>query len=154
MIIEQLISWRLMPISVPSWNHFEINLTNCSTNDEYTQAKKIIRENVSKGKGGLYILEKGDTVLYIGESKSNIQNRLIRHINKIYLRKDSRSDFFKLPEHIGDLTIYFYVLPPGLLKQRKFIESLLTTALEPEYINWEFMNKFMRLKECFVNEDF
>ncbi|WP_269433527.1 GIY-YIG nuclease family protein [Bacillus sp. FJAT-29937] len=119
---------------------------------QYKFVKETIQENVPKGNGGLYIILREGKVLYIGESEKNIHNRLRRHIDKIYKRTDKRSDFFKLAEHQGKLSIYFWVLSPSLIGFRKAIEDLLTNALEPEYKKWDLKNKMILLDNLFKEE--
>ncbi|WP_066309653.1 hypothetical protein [Bacillus sp. FJAT-29814] len=136
---------EILPISNPNWKMFSITLNSSSPEQEYKDAKGKIIDTVGKGVGGIYMITRENTMLYIGESKRNIHNRLVRHINKIYIRKDHRSDFFKQQHHQGQLTIYYYPLPERLLENRKVIEEMLTLVLEPEYKKWELQNKMKGL---------
>lgn len=114
-IEEQLYRLEILPLSNIKWKKFDLCLYSDSSNQEYLHAKKKIRECVPKGTSGVYILTNKEKVLYIGESEKNIHSRLRRHIDKIYVRTDSRSDFFKVKEHQGFLSIYYWPLPPNLV---------------------------------------
>lgn len=152
-IEEQLYRLKILPLSNIKWKKFDLCLYSDSSNQEYLNAKKKIRECVPKGTSGVYILTNKEKVLYIGESEKNIHSRLRRHIDKIYVRTDSRSDFFKLKEHQGLLSIYYWSFPPNLVDKRKNIEALLTNALEPEYKKWDLKNQMDRLETAFSEID-
>jgi len=147
---ELLHSLKILPLSNDIWEKFDISLFSDSTVQEYDRVKKVINHHVSQGFGGIYIIAKEDKILYIGESEKSIRNRLRRHIAKIYIRTDPRSLFFKLPEHQGNLTIYFWALPLNLLDKRRIIEDLLTNALEPEHKKWEVKNEIKDLTQLFT----
>lgn len=148
MIKKWLTELEILPITNPSWTKFDICIypKEISNENEYKEVKKTIRENVPKGTSGVYLINKAEKVLYIGESKNYIHSRIRRHIDKIYIRNDSRSEFFKLTEHQGNLSIYYLELPIELISKRKVIESLLTIALKPEYQNWELKKKMKEIK--------
>lgn len=148
--IESLLSnLQILSISNAQWQKFDICLYSHSINSEYSDVKKKIKDFVPKEIGGIYLITKNDRTLYIGESFKNIRTRLNRHIDKIYIRNDSRSNFFKLKEYQGHLSIYFWALPPHLLVQRHTIEELLTIVLEPEYKKWILKNKMIELEKAF-----
>ena len=98
-IEEVLNTFQILPISNNNWGNFDVCLYSESSNQEYLNVKKKIRECVPKGTIGIYIIVKDKKVLYIGESGKDIHTRLRRHIDKIYVRTDNRSTFFKLDEH-------------------------------------------------------
>ncbi len=151
-IEELLTTLQILPISNPIWKKFEVTLYSNSTLQQFQSVKEIIRDNVSEGIGGLYIIAKNNKILYVGESEERIRYRLRRHMEKIFSRTDSRSDFFKLGQYQGKLTIFFMQLPSNLINQRKAIEDLLTNALEPEYKRWDFKNKMLYLEKLFGKE--
>lgn len=146
-IESKLSKLGILPVSSSRWKHFDIILSSDSTVDQYKEVKRTILEAVGKGMGGVYIIKKQEKVLYIGESAKNIHRRLIRHIDKVYKRTDSRADFFKLEEHQGHLSIYYLALCPAQIGKRKAIEDLLTIVLEPEYKRWDTENKLWSLTE-------
>lgn len=148
-IEELLYTSQILPISNTKWQKFDVCLYPHSTKQEYVDVKKKIRDCVPKETSGVYIITKNKKLLYIGESEKNIHIRLIRHMDKIYIRTDSRSDFFKLEEHQGHLSIYYWALPSNLIDKRKAIEDLLTNALEPEYKKWDLKNKMDLLEKLF-----
>jgi hypothetical protein len=152
-IKELLNKLQILPISNDNWEKFDVCLYSNSINQEYLNVKKKISECVPKGISGVYIIAKDEKILYIGESEKDIQARLIRHINKIYIRTDRRADFFKLEEHQGDLSIYYWPLPTTLINKRKAVEDLLTHALEPEYKKWDLKNKMDGIKKLFSKND-
>lgn len=161
MLVKEIIEkWlyqsEILPITNPNWTKFHLCLftKDKSSEQEYKDVKKTIRKYVPKGTSGVYIIAKDDKILYIGESDKNIHTRLRRHIDKIYIRTDSRSDFFKLEGHQGNLTIYYWSLPPELIAKRKAIEDLLTNVLEPEYKKWDLINKMNDLENTLkeINE--
>lgn len=127
---------HLLPYTNSLWKKMSITLYTKFTREQYTEVKKKIRQSIPKGTGGIYIIAKEDKVLYIGESRSRIVNRLLRHMDKIHWRKDSRADFFKLQEHQGELTLYYRPLEGEWLLKRKIIEELLTIVLKPAYIEY------------------
>jgi hypothetical protein len=152
-IEEILYKLQILPMGNNNWKKFDICLYSDSPIEEYRKAKGKIHDCVPKGTGGVYIIAKDEKVLYIGESKQNILRRLKRHIDKIYIRTDNRSDFFKLEEHQGHLSIYYWPLPPSLIDKRKAIEDLLTNALEPEYKKWDLKNKIDDLEKSLREDD-
>ncbi|WP_462410361.1 hypothetical protein [Neobacillus sp. Marseille-QA0830] len=145
-IEKVLTELEIHPITNHNWKTFNIVLNTKSSRQQSAEVKRKIREEVGKGVGGIYMVAKQKTILYIGESRRNIANRLIRHMNKIDIRTDYRSDFFKIREHQGKLTIYFFPLPSNLIESRKVIEELLTIFLEPEYKKWEMKRKVLDLR--------
>jgi len=154
--IEKLLNQLgILPITNPIWTKFDVCLfsNDISTEKQYKDVKKRIRENVPKGTSGVYIIAKDEKALYIGESEKNIHTRLRRHIDKIYIRTDSRSNFFKQKEHQGQLSIYYWSLPPDLISIRKEIEDLLTNALEPEYKKWDLKNKMKDVENSIRETD-
>lgn len=151
--IESLLSnFQILPIFNDQWRKFDICLYSSSLHSEYSDVKKKIRDFVPKEIGGIYLITKNDKTLYVGESSKNIRKRLNRHIDKIYIRNDSRSNFFKLKEHQGYLSIYYWALPPHLIAQRHTIEELLTIVLEPEYTKWILKNKMIELEKAFQED--
>jgi hypothetical protein len=96
--------------------------------------------------GGVYIIAKQEKILYIGESEKDIRNRIIRHMEKIKIRKDRRADFFKLEHHHGQLTIYLMALPRESIDVRFSIEDILTKLLDPEYKRWLLLKRIKDLK--------
>ncbi len=127
---------NILPFPNSLWKSFDICLRFNSSKQQYIEVKRAIREKVVKKTGGLYIIARSKKILYIGESEESIQRRLIRHIDKMFTRTDSRSDFFKLEQHQGLLSIYYLPLPPELIEMRRAFEDLLTNVLEPEYKKW------------------
>jgi hypothetical protein len=152
--IEELLkALHILPISNYKWSKFDVSLYSDSSNEEYLSVKKKIREYVPKKTSGIYIITKGEKVLYIGESEKNIHTRLKSHMDKIYIRTDNRADFFKLEEHQGDLSIYYWSLPSNLINKRRTIEELLTHALEPEYKKWDLKNKMNDIEKLFSEDN-
>lgn len=151
--IESLLSnLQILPISNAQWRKFDICLYSSSIYSEYSDVKRKIRDFVPKEIGGIYLIKKNDKTLYVGVSSKNISKRLNRHIDKIYIRNDSRSDFFKLKEYQGYLSIYYWAFPPYLIEQRHTIEELLTILLEPEYKKWLLKNKMIELEKAFQED--
>jgi hypothetical protein len=108
-------------------------LTTVSSTQKVAEVKDVIRKSIGNNIGGIYIILKKDTILYIGESEESIRVRIMRHIDKVYRRTDSRSMFFKEEQHQGLLTICFLPLGNEHIGLRKSIEEMLTILLEPEY---------------------
>ncbi|MEH7248074.1 hypothetical protein V7114_14960 [Neobacillus niacini] len=129
--------YHILPITNARWTSFEVNLSPTSTKQEVSDVKKKIRERISKGIGGVYIIAKEEDILYIGESEHRIRYRIMRHMDKITNPTDSGSKFFKLEQHHGLLTVWFMPLPKELIRMRRTIEDMLTILLEPEYKKWE-----------------
>ncbi|MFB9759251.1 GIY-YIG nuclease family protein [Ectobacillus funiculus] len=152
-IEELLYTLQILPISNSRWQKFDVCLHSYSINQEYINVKKKIHDCVPKGTSGVYVITKNKKVLYIGESEKNIHTRLKRHMDKIYSRTDSRSEFFKLEEHQGHLSIYYWALPSNLIDKRKDIEDLLTNVLEPEYKKWGLKNKMDLLEKLFREDN-
>jgi predicted GIY-YIG superfamily endonuclease len=151
-IRDLLHTYHILPITNERWTEFEVNLSTTSTEQEVSEAKKKIRERISEGIGGVYIISKEEAILYIGESKHGIRRRIMRHMDKITIRTDRRSEFFKLEQHQGFLTVRFMPLPKEQIRMRRAIEEMLTMLLEPEYKKWELRNKIIELESTFTGE--
>ncbi|MFC4402930.1 GIY-YIG nuclease family protein [Gracilibacillus xinjiangensis] len=147
-IKDLLYSHHILPVSNQNWKNIDIYLCENSTNNEYLSAKRRIQEKIPKRASGIYIISNEEMVLYIGESKCNIRARLERHLDKIFIRQDRRADFFKVEEHQGRLSIYYWSLPQHLIVYRKIIEELMILALEPEYVKWNIQNKMVEIHEA------
>ena len=149
-VIKDLLhKYHILPITDERWTKFGVNLNPASTKQEVSIMKKKIRERIPKGIGGVYIIAKEEVILYIGESEHRIRYRIIRHMDKIKIRTDRRSKFFKLEKHHGLLTVWFMPLPKELIGMRRTIEDLLTMVLEPEYKKWELRKKIIELENTF-----
>jgi hypothetical protein len=145
-IEELLYNLQIIPITNSSWKRFDIELRTASSTQEVAEVKEVIRKSIGDNIGGIYIILKKDTILYIGESEESIRVRIMRHIDKVYRRTNRRSMFFKEEQHQGLLTICFLPLRNELIGLRKSIEEMLIILLEPEYKKWELRNKIKELK--------
>lgn len=134
----------ILPITNENWLEININLSVESTRTEYLNARKEISNKIATKMTGVYIILKEDRILYIGESQ-NLSKRMLKHIAKIYVRTDERSEFFKLEKNQGQLSIRYLLLESKEVPKRQDIENVLTRVLEPEYEKW-YEKRYENLK--------
>ncbi|NJP36040.1 GIY-YIG nuclease family protein [Alkalicoccus luteus] len=135
----------LLPTSNKNWVEVYIVLFSTSPLNEYMELKKRILHELQPKKSGIYVILKDERVLYIGESK-DIGKRLLRHLAKIYVRKDGRAEFFKQTENQGKLSIRYLSLNSTEVSIRLSIENILTYILEPEYELWKTQKSMQNVK--------
>lgn len=149
-IRASLIELKLLPIQEGHWKKVDFCLYSDSTREKYDEAKRKIRIHVPDKTKGIYVLMKDTKVLYIGESGSSIQRRMIRHIDKIYSRKDERSLFFKQCQHQGDLSYYHFELSSLPSVHRKLIEESMNIVIKPSYLTWTSRFKLQQLNKLLM----
>ena len=146
-IRASLTELKLLPIGEGRWKKVDFCIYSDSTKEQFDEARRKILDYVPHSTKGIYVLIKGEEVLYIGESGSSIQKRMMRHIDKIYSRTDERSTFFKQPQNQGDLTYYYFELPLVSSTYRKLIEESMNIVVKPTYLDWTLHIKSQRLQE-------
>lgn len=144
-IKTRLMELNLLPIQQGHWHNVDFHLYSDSSVKQYDEAKQKIRIHVPHRAKGIYVLMRDKEVLYIGESGSSIQRRMIRHIDKIYSRMDERSLFFQQRQHQGDLSYYYFELPSLSSTHRKLIEESMNMVVKPLYLTWTLKSRLQRL---------